>query len=167
MCRRWYSVIVSYRENRLYNNDVNDNCVLEWYEFGEWNYGHSIRESQKHESDSGNYAAWIYGSDNYIKTKSCNIYRMAQKNKLIENNVFFTQGYFYSFIEAPMSTVILPQHIQPSEGPDREIVLAWENIMKKYMESWGKPTFQNYLDNYALTRMLIEIHDLRKKWFEG
>jgi len=163
---KWYSVIVGYRWNRLYNNDVDDNCILEWYEFGEGTYWHAIRTYKKRPNDFGKLVNGIYWTDNYEKTKNCNVYRLAQNARLIENNVFFSYGYFYSFINNPMSNVILPRHIQPSSGAERSISLAWENIMTKYMEDGGKPSFKNYVDDYAITRMLIEIHDLRKKWYD-
>ncbi len=164
---KWYSLVLWYRWNRLYNNDVDDNCILEWYEFGEWTYGHAIRKFKKKTSDGGNYSTGIYGWDNYEATKKCNIYKITRDGSLIDNNVFFSSAYFYSFIDGPMSNIILPRHIQPSSGSKREIILAWERIMTKYMEDWGQAMFKNYLDDYAITRMLIEIHDLRKQGYDG
>ena len=84
--KKGYSIHTWYRWNSKYNEDRND-WVLDWNEFGETTYWHSIRITKKD---------GLYVVDNYLWRDS-NIYEIEDLKWLLQNDVFFNNWYIYIF----------------------------------------------------------------------
>ena len=82
---------------------------------------------------------------------------------MIFNNAFFYIPNKY----LNMPEVELPKHRDVEDYPwdERWTVLAWENEIKVALSNWYTPIYNDYIEcsmASSVTRMLIEINELRK-----
>lgn len=111
--RLGYSVVISHRGNAAYNADKSDG-ILDGTAFGSTTYGHCLRMTY---SVGDEYELIV----NNYKGSDTNLYKVSSAHikKLIENNVFFRDGYI--FIEEFEQKVKIPVWATES----------WEKALKK------------------------------------
>jgi len=154
----WYSVHTGYRGNKEYSDDAwrDWDCVLMANDIWQSTYGHAIRIVKKWDE--------YYVIDNY-KWRKCNIYKLNDLKWLIKNNVFFNSWYIYIPKQEIEMTenIILPEHLEANkqDSESREIILAWEKVASEFLQKWNKLRFNNYKDKFTITKMLIDIANMR------
>ena len=132
-----YSVITGYRGNRAYNEDVNDNCIVDNDDIGASTYWHCIRLTIK--------GKFIYVVDNYFWKKQCNVYRIDVFKQLVAKWVFFNNWYIF-ISKQPIMENKLPPHMTPEQAPWlSDEIKARENDMPTYIQNWWKYTANNYM----------------------
>jgi len=143
----WFTIHTWFKGNKSYNNDVNDDCVLQWTVFGTTTYWHSIRRYLLN---------WkIVHIDNYYGTKKCNIYTLAQYKELLASWMMFAGWYIYTFIKPKMNERNIPYNKGKTQD-EINIVTAWLQEVKNEQLRYKK-----YDDSYYITKMLIDLDRVR------
>lgn len=91
--KKGYMVVTGYSGNGKWNNDKNDNGVIDDVEFGESTYTHIIATFD----DDANTKNSINVVDSYLKTSPKNIYKIPDIIPLYKNNTIFKYGYVFAY----------------------------------------------------------------------
>lgn len=159
-----YSIHIWYWGNQMYNADKRDDCCINEGDFKDATYYHSVRWTlsglvKKCDGD-------IFVRDNY-SGRPCNDYWVKNLQKLIENDVFFDNGYIYIF-----KNDIMPEYITQENATTSNrawIIWAWENEVNSEERNFSvyntdeTPWTENYKldEGDIIAKMLIDINTAR------
>lgn len=142
--KNWYRVIGWYKGNSVYTNDFNSDWKLNWTLFKPSTYWHCV---------SKEWEKTVV--DNYKWVLKFNTYTIEDIQKLIDNWCWYPA--FYIFIDKEMNERKIPYNPWIT-ADEKQIVIAWTNECKEEDLS-----FNNYSDNYYITKMLIDLSIIRNK----
>lgn len=150
--KRGYHLVAWYNGNRTYNNDRDNNGVVEINNWGKTSYWHCIRHK--------NYTD-LEVVDNYPARKT-NIYQLPniQEKQKVWGQIFYNAYFYIPKLIIDMSN--LPEHITTG---NTEVIKAWETETSQRLNNGGDKSklYRNYIDEDAITRMLIDIKLIRSK----
>ena len=138
-------------------NDVNDDWIA-WKSNYDKTGGHLAYMIRK----EGNY----YKVDSYYWDLDYNKYKVKNLIELVRN--WFVMSYVYFLYLKKVDMSKLPEHKKVEEVTDQDeknIIAEWERIVWKAIEEKDyKTIYDVYTWSYAITRMLIDIYEIRSKW---
>ena len=91
--KKGYMVVSGYNGNTKWNQDKNDNGVIDYIDFGTSTYSHIIA----HYDPSPDTKNEINFADNYKKTSPFNVYKIPNIIPLYQNNTLFKYGYVFAY----------------------------------------------------------------------
>jgi len=153
---KWYTVATGHTGNASYNIDRDDDGILvDWWVYKPSTYGHAN-------------ADFVYSWDTRLMKRdsyygrATNIYENKAQAKMIEEKRQFKRWFIFFPLHI-METQNLPEHIsRDSVSWDaRDIVIAREVEVSQAISKWYTPIYTNYTEEYAITRMLVELERVR------
>ena len=159
----WFSMMDWYKGNREYNDDRDDDKVVQSNNWGATTYWHALRGTDFGIEDT------VKKVDNY-KWRDSNVYSLPTVSKKIESGNMFVYSYFYfNKIEPPMAE--LPPHIIPDRfvtTDSYEIAKARETEMQAHINNGWKLLYSNYNTTdirdfpQVLARYLNDLQEFRR-----
>lgn len=153
--KQGYSVVAGYNGNQEYNNDINDNGVVNEFNLtGSSTYGHAIRVVDTDTSTQN----LVEVRDNYKgSTTWKNEYQIASILELYKNGVFFSSGYIFAY-DIPEVKVLIDQKLTAKfenriifnvktgeyakiEGGKKIIITSLADLVNKCKDTVNKTTF--------------------------
>ena len=105
-----------------------------------------------------------YVVNSYVWLREYNQFRFDKFADLLNNSVLFPFAYILLNKNIDMNK--LPEHGEANNNSKRNIILEWERILGKAIVSKNyQPLYNNYTDEEFITKMLIEIADIRKTYW--
>lgn len=162
-----FTLITGYGGNRVYNQDRDNNGILEINQRGKATYHHAIPHAVI--DDKGTQG--VIDSAALTRPKT-NVYANPDiVKKVDESGNYFSRAYFY-FKKITMDTTNLPKHITRDDvltPAQQQAVIAWENEASKHITNGGKLLYSDYwTDNVAdhpliLAKMMDDLARIRGK----
>jgi len=162
-----FTLITGYGGNRVYNQDRDNNGILEINQRGKATYHHAIPHTVI--DDKGTQG--VVDSSSISRPKT-NVYANPEINKKVdESGNYFSRAYFY-FKKIDLTMANLPKHLTRDDvltPAQQQTVIAWENEASKHLADGGKLSFTDYrTDNVAdhpliLAKMVVDLDRIRNK----
>lgn len=162
-----FTLITGYGGNRTYNQDRDNNGILEINKRGKASYQHAIPHAII--DDKGTQGVI---DSSAIGRPNTNVYSNPEiVKKVDESGNYFGWAYFY-FTKITLPMTNLPKHILRTDvatHTQAQAVIAWENEASKYIADGGTLLYTDYwTDNVAdhpliLAKMMDDLARIRGK----